>query len=275
MDVALKKPASCAIFFTKVLKVERGVHMTDSFPSALSKTAVAGFVLAVIAAGIAMWTGLGIRWDFWHYTTNFLLLKVAVMGGILAFAVSFAGAFMTRPGTWRGGFRRSVFGLAISFFVVSVPLSWYAAACKAPLIHDITTDTADPPEFKAILPHRAKAASNSLDYGGPEVATLQHAAYPDVKPLTLSTPPDKAIDRAVAVARSLGWTIMRKDREEGRIEAMDTTLWLGLWDDIVIRVRPESEGSRIDIRSVSRVGEGDMGTNADRIRMFMKELAGT
>jgi uncharacterized protein (DUF1499 family) len=248
--------------------------MTDSLPSTLSRTAVAGFVLAVTAAGIAMLTGLGSRWDLWHYATSFLLLKVAVMVGILSFAISLAGAVITRPGTWSGGFRRSVFGIAISFFVVSIPLSWYAAAREAPLIHDITTDAGDPPQFSAILPLRAKA-SNSSDYGGHEVATLQHAAYPDVKPLTLSTPPDQAIDRALAAARSLGWTIMQKDRQEGRIEAMDTTIWFGFTEDIVIRVRPENDGSRIDIRSVSRVGTGDMGTNADRIRMFMKKLADT
>ncbi len=220
-----------------------------------------------------MVAGFGSRWELWQYTTSLLLLRVAVIGGILSFAVSLAGTVITRPGTWRGGFRCSFFGLAISFFIVSVPLSWYAAAREAPLIHDITTDAGDPPKFSAILPLRAKA-SNSSDYGGPEVATLQHKAYPDVMPLTLFTPPDQAIDRALAAARSLGWTIMQKDRQEGRIEAMDRTIWFGFTDDIVIRVRPENNGSRVDIRSVSRVGAGDMGTNADRIRKFMKKLAG-
>jgi uncharacterized protein (DUF1499 family) len=234
---------------------------------------VAGFVLTVTAAGIAILAGQGSRWDLWHYTTSFLLLKVAVMGGILSFAVSLAGALITRPGTWRGGLRCSVFGLVVSFFIVSVPLSWYAAAREAPLIHDITTDTGDPPQFRAILTIRANA-SNSSDYGGPEVASLQHAAYPGVKPLTLFTPPDQAIDRALTAARSLGWTIMQRDRQEGRIEAMDRTIWFGFTDDIVIRVRPENDGSRVDIRSVSRVGAGDMGTNADRIRKFMKKLEG-
>ena len=143
-------------------------------------------------------------------------------------------------------------------------------AREAPPIHDITTDAEDPPQFKAILPLREKA-SNSSDYGGPEVARLQQAAYPDVKPLTLLTPPDQAIDRALAAACSLGWTIMQRDRQEGRIEAMDRTIWFGFTDDIVIRVRPENDGSRVDIRSVSRVGAGDMGTNADRIRKFMKK----
>jgi uncharacterized protein (DUF1499 family) len=259
--------------------IERGDPMTHPIrpagytPSpALSRTAAAGFLLSVTAAGIAISAGLGSRWDLWHYTRSLLLLKVAAMGGILSFAVSLAGAVITRPGTWRGGFRRSVFGLAISFFVVSVPLSWCAVTHKAPPIHDITTDAGDPPQFKALLPLRVKA-SNSLDYDGPDVASLQQAAYPDVKPITLFTSPDQAIDRALAAARSLGWTILQRDRQEGRIEATDRTLWFGFTDDIVIRVRPENDGSRIDIRSVSRVGAGDMGTNADRIRKFTKKLA--
>lgn len=251
------------------------VHSMGYTPSpALSKTAAAGFFLSVIVAGIAVLAGLGSRWDLWHFTTSLLLLRVAVLGGILSFAVSLAGAVITRPGTWRGGFRRSVFGIVVSFIVVTVPLSWYAAAREAPRIHDITTDAGDPPQFRAILPLRAKAP-NPADYGGPEVAALQHAAYPDIKPLTLFAPPDRAFERALAVARSLGWTIMQKDRQEGRIEAMDRTIWFGFTDDIVIRVRPEDGGSRVDIRSVSRVGAGDMGTNAARIRKFMKKLADT
>src|SRR5574340_1146727 len=78
--------------------------------------------------------------------------------------------------------------------------------------------------------------------------------------------PDRALDQALAAARSLGWTIMQRDRQEGRIEAMERTTWFGFTDDIVIRVRPESNGSRVDIRSVSRVGAGDTGTNAARVR---------
>jgi uncharacterized protein (DUF1499 family) len=250
------------------------VHSSaNALSPALSKTAAAGFVLSVIAAGIAALAGLGSRWDWWDYSTALLMLRVAVIGGLLSFAVSLAGSVITRPGTWRGGLRLSVLGLAISFLVVSGPLNWYAVARQTPQIHDITTDAGDPPEFMAILPLRAKAP-NPADYGGPEVAALQRAAYPDVKPLTLFTPPDRAFGRALAVARSMGWTIMEKDRQDGRIEAIDRTIWFGFTDDIVIRVRPENDGSRVDIRSVSRVGNGDMGTNAARIRKFLRKLSG-
>ena len=251
----------------------RSVHSSvNALTPALSKTAAAGFVLSLIAAGIAALAGLGSRLDWWDFSTALLVLRLAVIGGLLSFAVSLAGSVITMPGTWRGGFRLSVFGIAISFIVVSVPLSWYAVARQLPPIHDITTDTADPPEFRAILPLRAKAP-DPADYGGPEVAALQHAAYPDVKPLTLFTPPDRVFDRALAVARSLGWNIIGQDRQEGRIEATDRTICFGFTHDIVIRVRPENDGSRVDIRSVSRVGKSDIGTNAARIRKFLRKLS--
>jgi uncharacterized protein (DUF1499 family) len=251
----------------------RSVHFSaKALSPALSKTAAAGFVLSLIAAGIAALAGLGSRSGWWEFTTALLMLRVAVIGGLLSFAVSLAGSVITRPETRRGGFRLSVLGLAISFIVASVPLSWYAVARQVPPIHDITTDTADPPAFREILPLRAKAP-NPADYGGSEVAALQHAAYPDVKPLTLFTPPARAFDRALAVARSMGWKIIEKDRQEGRIEAVDRTICFGFTDDIVIRVRPENGGSRVDIRSVSRVGKSDIGTNAARIRKFLRKLS--
>src|SRR5574340_1077271 len=252
--------------------IKRGDQMTHSVRStgytpspALSRTAITGFVIALTAAGIAMLASLGSRWDLWHYSISLLMLRIATLCGILSFAVCLAGAVITMPGSWRGGFRCAVFGLAISFIIVAVPLSWQAATAEAPLIHDITTDVADPPKFMALLPLRA-TAPNSADYGGPEVAALQHAAYPDIQPVTLYMTPDRALDQAMAAARSLGWTIMQRDRQEGRIEALERTTWFGFTDDIVIRVRPESNGSRVDIRSVSRVGAGDTGTNAARVR---------
>lgn len=251
------------------------VHSSaNALSPVISKTAATGFILSLIAAGIAALAGLGSRSDWWNFSTAILMLRMAVIGGLLSFAVSLAGFIITRPGTWRGGFRLSVLGLAISFIVVSVPLNWYAVAHQMPPIHDITTDTVDPPGFRSILPLRSKAP-NPADYGGPEVAALQRAAYPDVKPLTLVTPPDRAFERALTVARSLGWKIIEKDRQEGRIEATDRTTWFGFTDDIVIRVRPENDGSRVDIRSVSRVGKSDIGTNAARIRKFLRNLSAT
>jgi uncharacterized protein (DUF1499 family) len=72
----------------------------------------------------------------------------------------------------------------------------------------------------------------------------------------------------------MGWEIVASDAPAGRIEATDTTTWFGFKDDIIVRVRPEaSGGSRVDVRSVSRLGESDVGANAKRVRKYLAKLA--
>jgi uncharacterized protein (DUF1499 family) len=140
-----------------------------------------------------------------------------------------------------------------------------------PPIHDITTDTQNPPHFDAILPLRQNTP-NSAQYGGESVAAQQRQAYPDIQPALLEASPEKAFDAALASARELGWKIVATDTQQGRIEATDTTLWFGFKDDVVIRISPNDGGSRVDMRSVSRVGRSDIGKNAERIRNFMEAL---
>ena len=98
------------------------------------------------------------------------------------------------------------------------------------------------------------------------------AAYPDVQPATLVAPADAAFKRALNAARDLGWQIVAAVPNEGRIEATDTTNWFGFEDDIVVRVTPTDGGSRVDVRSVSRVGKGDLGKNAARVRAYLRRL---
>ncbi|CAN5887607.1 hypothetical protein BH11GEM2_BH11GEM2_35320 [soil metagenome] len=150
------------------------------------------------------------------------------------------------------------------------------AACArltggAPLIHDITTDTNDPPLFVDILPLRA-GARNSADYGGSGVAAQQHAAYPDIAPVDLVLAPAAAFTKALATANAMGWALVATDSSAGRIEATATTRVFHFRDDVVIRIRPHDGGSRLDIRSVSRFGGGDLGKNAARIREFIVHL---
>ncbi len=140
-----------------------------------------------------------------------------------------------------------------------------------PNIHDITTDPDDPPRFVAVLSARVDAR-NSAEYGGPDVAAAQRRAYPDVVPLTIDAPVDVAFRRALSAARAMHWTIVAEVPDEGRIEATDTTALFGFKDDIVVRVRPAGNGSRVDVRSVSRIGSSDVGTNARRIEAYLDRL---
>jgi uncharacterized protein (DUF1499 family) len=137
-----------------------------------------------------------------------------------------------------------------------------------PPINDISTDTANPPAFVAIVPLRANAPVPSA-YAGEATAKAQRAGYPDIAPALVADAPDAAFAKALAVARGAGWVIVASDPAAGRIEATATTPWFGFKDDVVIRVAPADRGSRIDVRSVSRVGRGDLGTNARRVRGFL------
>ena len=161
--------------------------------------------------------------------------------------------------------------LALGAGVVAVPIAALMPAIGAPVIHDITTDTDDPPLFDAIVAIRGEE-SNSLDRP-PELAATQRAAYPDIQPLVVGRPPAEVLDMSRAVAEALGWEIVTVDPGRGFMEATDTTVWFGFKDDVAVRLRPVGgDATRVDVRSISRVGGGDMGANAARIRRFMEGL---
>ena len=162
--------------------------------------------------------------------------------------------------------------LALAAGVVVVPMATLLPAVGAPVIHDITTDTEDPPLFDAIVAIRGDT-SNPLEYRGPELAATQRAAYPDIQPLVVGRPSDEVLDMSRAVAEALGWEIVTVDPDRGLMEATDTTYWFGFKDDVAVRLRPVGgDATRVDVRSISRVGGGDMGANAARIRRFVEGL---
>ncbi len=161
---------------------------------------------------------------------------------------------------------------AVGAGLYMIPADQQATARSVPPIHDITTDTDDPPSFVAILPLRADAP-NPPEYD-PAVAEQQREGYPDLRSLMLDAPPAAAFAQALAAAEAMGWDLVADDSAAGRIEATDTTFWYGFKDDVVIRVRPDGAGSRVDVRSKSRVGLSDVGANARRIRAYTARLAG-
>ena len=250
---------------------ENEKNSTSAQNAPLFFLASAGFVLAVLGACAAAFSGFGSRWEWWHYGTGFVILRWAAYTGLVAAALSFAGGIVTRPGRLQRGIAFAVSGIVIGLAVAGIPWSWLHTAQRVPHIHDITTDTENPPRLVSVLPLR-KNAQNSAEYGGPGIAAQQHTAYPDIIPLTLPMPPAQAFERAIAAARHRGWMIVDANPAEGRIEATATTFWFGFKDDVVIRIVPVLGGSRLDMRSVSRVGVSDVGTNAARIRSYLKEL---
>lgn len=230
--------------------------------------AFVGIALGLIALLTLLAAGVGSRWELWSFRTGLQMLRWAAYGGLAAALISLVGWLLTRN---RRGSGFAVVGLLLGLGVAAIPWGWQRTASGAPPIHDVTTDTEDPPEFRAILPRRVDAP-NPAEYGGPEVARQQHEAYPDIAPAMLDIPGAAAYSRALAAARAMGWEIVVADSSSGRIEATARTRWFGFRDDVVVRVRPTAQGSRVDVRSVSRVGKSDVGTNARRIRDFLRRL---
>lgn len=232
--------------------------------------ALGASVGAVAAAALS---GLGHRWGWWDFRAGFVVLRWAAYLGALAGGLSLAAAVRAFAGGGRGALALACAGVLFGWGLVGWTGNLLRVASSVPAIHDITTDTEHPPEFSAIVPLRAGAA-NPLAYGGAELAAQQRRAYPDIAPLALAAPPTEAIRRAAAAARHLGWTVVAEDAAAGRLEAYDRTPWYGFVDDVVVRITPEGAGSRVDVRSVSRVGRSDLGTNARRIRRFLRAIAG-
>ena len=233
--------------------------------------ATAGLALALVSGLALLAAGPGYRFGWWSLGTGFAAIRFAAYGGIAAAAVSAAALILAPLRGQRRGMFRALAGLIIGLTAVGLPAYHLHTARSVPPIHDVSTDTEDPPAFEAILPLRA-AAPNPAGYGGPAVAAQQRAAYPDIAPADHPISADAAFEAALAAARDMGWTIVATDEAAGRIEATDRTFWFGFVDDIIVRVRPTDAGSRIDVRSTSRVGVSDLGKNAARVRAYLAEV---
>jgi uncharacterized protein (DUF1499 family) len=196
----------------------------------------------------------------------------AFAGGLLLAAIAILLAFGAFVVIWREGL--AGFGMAFTALLVGVAILAYPAwfgvkAYRLPAIYDITTDPIDPPRFEQIARLRPREA-NPIVYAGLRAAELQKAAYPNVEPLIVSSTPQVAYDAAFAIITKRKWRIVDArppiaGRRDGRIEAVARTLILGFRDDVVVRVRADPDGARVDIRSTSRYGRHDFGTNASRI----------
>jgi uncharacterized protein (DUF1499 family) len=214
--------------------------------------------------------------------SGFLEIQPALttFGAALAFAVLALllalGAFTV---IWKDGLNGM--GYAMTAIVIGVGLLAYPAylgvkAYRLPWIYDITTDPIDPPRYDALAKVRPRDA-NPVIYAGLSAAELQRVAYPEIEPLEEDATPQAAYDAALAVITKRKWRIVDArppiaGRREGRIEAVARTPIMGFRDDVVVRVREDEDGSRIDVRSSSRYGSFDFGTNAARIRSLIDDI---
>lgn len=210
---------------------------------------------------------LTVRSGAWQQ--GLMLFALACLGSTLIFAL--CAVLLVLP---KFASRRPALGLRslIALPGTALLLSLAGGGGDVPPIHDITTDTVDPPLFEQAVKLRGDD-SNPLNIK-PDFIEKQQAAYPDLATLKTPLSIESAFGRSLEVVEELGWEITREDLNAGYIEAVDTTALMGFKDDVAIRLRTNADGTLIDLRSVSRVGLSDMGANAARISAFLETFGG-
>jgi uncharacterized protein (DUF1499 family) len=230
-------------------------------------------VFAVVAVVVSI---IIVRFDF-------LEMKPALatfFGGLAIAGLSILFGLAGFAAIWQNGSRgmaRILLAFLIDGAILAYPAYQGLQYRKMPPIHDITTDPIDPPRFDALSRLRTGDGTNTAVYAGLYSAEQQRQFYPDIEPIELEIP----VDRAYAIARQLvikrKWTVIderepQPPRRIGRIEAVARTPIMGFREDISIRVVPDGDDSRVDIRSASRYFESDLGSNAARVTKFIDDL---
>ena len=234
-------------------------------------------MLAWFALVVTVLSALMIRFGRIDYQAGFVALGLGLAIALIAVGLSLV-AFIRIWQEGRRGLGSAVKGLVLATLVLGYPAFLGLRAVMLPAINDISTDTEDPPAFsrsRAALDARHGRVPPDVP---PQERELQREAYVQIAPLTLDIPPEDAFPLIRKAAENLGWQIIEAVPPGGRtgigrLEAVDRTLLLKLPDDITIRIRPRADGTRIDIRSASRIGHHDLGANAKRIRAFLQEAS--
>jgi len=228
-------------------------------------------IFALISGTIALLGLLGAYFGILAPLTGFYGFALgALVGGSITVLVSLVAVFLARGGRDPDGMRLAVAGLAVGVGLVLIVLAGAAPGGGLPPINDITTDLESPPEFAP--------SSVVLDYVGrnmsypPEFVDQVREAYPDLQSIRVDTPPQELYQKALATAVDLGWEITARSDERLVFDAKEETSLFRFVDDITVRIVGESPGSKLDIRSKSRDGRGDLGANAARIRRFAEAL---
>lgn len=250
--------------------------MTDASDNQLhrnpwpARVALLGIVVALGAALSLVLAPLGYRAGLLSLRTALLEVPRTYVfyAGIAGAVISLAALLVTGANKRVGWVAVAVVGLILGAGSAYVPWKFAQMDREAPPVNDITTDTANPPAFEAVMPLREAAKAEPVTYSA-DFPAMQSQAYPDIKARYLTLPVDRAFSIALDAVHKMGWKIVAADGERGRIEATDTTTWYGFTDDVVVRVSAEGDLSRIDIRSKSRIGRGDFGTNARRVRAYL------
>ena len=231
----------------------------------------AALVLALASLAAVVLTGPGYRMGLWGVKGGVQAMGIGAIAAGVAGVLGLIGLLLLL-GSAAGQARWMSVAALVLGLGIAVPLLMQGArAKKLPRIHDISTMPDEALPFVAVLPLR-QGAPNSVAHDA-KVAAAQKKGYPDLAPLMLKLPPAQAYERAERAARTMSWEVVAADAKDMRIEATSTSLLFGFKDDVIIRISAAPEGSRVDMRSSSRVGISDLGVNAGRIRAYFTKLS--
>ena len=203
-----------------------------------------------------------------------------VVGALVLAVAAMLTAVAAMVVIWRegvDGLGHALWALFIGAALIAYPAYLGTKAYRLPMIYDVTTDPDDPPRLEALARVRPRSGANPVTYPGPAFATLQRVAYPEIQPLELTVPPRVAYDVVNSVIAKRKWRVVDTRRpqsrgRDGHIEAVARTIIMGFRDDVIVRIRGDDDGVRIDIRSSSRYGLHDFGTNAKRVASLIEDI---
>jgi len=214
---------------------------------------------------------------------GFLEMKPALatfFGALACAGLSILVGFAAFVAIWQNGTRgmsRILLAFLIDALVLAYPAYLALQYRKLPPIHDITTDPIDPPRFEALARLRTGEGTNTAVYAGLYSAELQRKAYPDIEPVDIQIPVQRAYEIALQLVHKRKWLVIDERPPQpplrpGRIEAVARTPIMGFREDVAIRIAPDGDDSRVDIRSASRYFESDLGSNAARVSKFADDI---
>ena len=256
-------------------------HLAVGVTAALAIITPLWFAAGALGTRFDLWSyrfGLGVMTFEWGPRFLFAALGAGVISLVLLIIYRFVFGKANAPSV--GGWIAAVLAITVGAGGLAYAASVREYASSIPPIHDISTDTQNPPQFSAALIDRRGPDANPVNYADkidprserplPEV---QAEAYPEIQPMIFAVEPVLVYEAALNTARDMGWKVGTESEAAGMFEATDTSFWFGFKDDVVVRVTAlEDGGSRVDARSVSRVGVSDLGANAARLEAFDARL---
>jgi Protein of unknown function (DUF1499) len=239
--------------------------------------------LATWARSLAVFSVVAVVVSIVIVRFGFLEMKPALatfFGALACAALSILVGFAAFAAIWQNGSRgmsRILLAFLIDALILAYPAYLALQYRKLPPIHDITTDPIDPPRFEALARLRTGEGTNPAVYAGLYSAEQQRLAYPDIETVELEVPVQRAYEVTLQLVTRRKWLIIderppQPPRRVGRIEAVAQTPIMGFREDVSIRVMPDGEDSRVDIRSASRYFDSDLGSNAARVAKLIEDI---